>query len=53
MTFKDGASTLGTGTLSTTGGVTSASTTSSNLSIGTHTLSAVYSGDTNFSGSPS
>jgi len=53
VTFKDGASTLGTGTLSTTGGVTSASTTSSNLSIGTHTLSAVYSGDTNFSGSPS
>jgi RHS repeat-associated protein len=43
VTFKDGASTLGSGTL--TGGV--ASFTSTALAIGTHAITAVYAGDGN------
>ena len=46
VTFKDGASTIGTGTLS--GGV--ASITISTLTVGTHSITAAYGGDTNFSG---
>ncbi len=49
VTFKDGASTLGTGTLS--GGM--ASIMVSNLAVGTHSITAVYGGDTNFNGSGS
>ncbi len=49
VTFKDGGTTLGTGTLS--GGVATYST--STLSIGTHSITAVYGGDTNFTGSTS
>lgn len=49
VTFKDGASTLGTTTLS--GG--SAGYTSSSLSVGTHSITAVYSGDTNNAASTS
>lgn len=49
VTFKDGAATLGTGTLS--GNVATFATTS--LSIGSHTISAVYAGDTNFNTSTS
>jgi Bacterial Ig-like domain (group 3) len=49
VTFKDGASILGTGTLS--GGV--ASVLVSTLAVGTHSISANYGGDTNFSGSSS
>jgi hypothetical protein len=49
VTFKDGASTLGTGALS--GGVASFVTAS--LSVGAHTISAVYAGDANVSGSVS
>ena len=41
--------TLGTGTLS--GGVATFST--SSLAIGSHTITAVYGGDTNFNGSTS
>ena len=49
MTFKDGATTLGTGTLS--GGVATFAT--SALAIGSHTITAVYGGDTNFTTSTS
>lgn len=49
VTFKDGASTIGTGTL--TGGV--ASIAISTLTVGTHSITAAYGGDTNFSGSNS
>jgi hypothetical protein len=49
VTFKDGATTLGTGTLA--GGVATFPT--SALAIGGHTITAVYGGDTNFTGSTS
>ena len=49
MTFKDGATTLGTGTLS-SGTATLAT---SSLSVSGHTITAVYGGDTNFTGSTS
>jgi Bacterial Ig-like domain (group 3) len=48
VTFKDGASTLGTGTLAS--GTASLSTA---LTVGSHTLSAVYGGDATFFGSTS
>ncbi|HSO93350.1 MAG TPA: Ig-like domain repeat protein, partial [Candidatus Dormibacteraeota bacterium] len=44
----DGTSVLGTGTLSTSGGVTTASFTTNALSAGLHSLTASYSGDSNF-----
>ncbi|MDF3293221.1 beta strand repeat-containing protein, partial [Streptomyces silvisoli] len=47
--FFDGATLVGTGTLS--GGV--ATLTTSSLSVGSHSLTAVYGGDSNFSGSTS
>jgi hypothetical protein len=51
-TFKDGATILGTGTLS--GSPTATATFSTNgLAIGSHTITAIYSGDTNFAGSTS
>ena len=49
ITFKDGVTTLGTGTLS--GGQTTYSTTT--LSIGVHSITAVYGGGTNYAGSTS
>jgi hypothetical protein len=49
VTFKDGASTLGTGTLSSG----SASFSTSSLTVGSHTITAVYAGDGNFSGATS
>ena len=49
VTFMDGATTLGTGTLS--AGVATFSI--SSLAIGGHTITAVYGGDTNFTGSTS
>ncbi|MGA9587365.1 MAG: FG-GAP-like repeat-containing protein [Terracidiphilus sp.] len=49
VTFEDGTTTLGTGTL--TAGVATDATTS--LPIGSDSITAVYSGDTNFSGSTS
>ncbi len=45
VTFKDGSTVLGTGTLSTTGGVTTASFSTSKLAVGSHTITAVYGGD--------
>jgi hypothetical protein len=49
VTFKDGTTTLATATLS--GG--SATYTTSSLSVGTHKITVVYSGDSNFVGSTS
>ena len=49
VTFKDGATTLGTGTLS--GGTATFST--STLSVATHSITAVYGGDSNFIGATS
>lgn len=49
VTFRDGTTVLGTGTLA--GGV--ATFPAANLAGGSHTLSASYAGDTNFSGSTS
>jgi hypothetical protein len=50
VTFKDGGTTLGTGTVG-VGGVATFAT--STLSSGSHTITAVYGGDTNFAGSTS
>jgi hypothetical protein len=49
VTFKDGAATLGTGTLSSG----TATFSGSSLGAGSHSVTAVYGGDTNFSGSTS
>ena len=53
VTFKDGATTLGTGTLSVVNGVAQATFTTSTLAVGNHSLTAVYSGYNNFTGSTS
>jgi len=54
VTFEDGSTTLGTGTLSTTGGITAATFTTAALSVGSsHSITAVYSGDPNFAASTS
>src|SRR5262249_54087425 len=50
VTFKDGSTTLGTGTLNSSG---QATYTTSSLAIGSHSISAVYNGDSNLNGSPS
>jgi hypothetical protein len=49
VTFKDGSTVLGTGTLN-VGTVTFSTST---LAVGSHSITAVYGGDTNFSGSAS
>jgi hypothetical protein len=49
VTFKDGSTTLGTGTLS--GGTTTYTT--SSLSVGSHSITAVYEGDSSFNTSTS
>src|ERR1043166_4354169 len=49
-TFKDGATALGTGTLDGAGQATFAV---SSLSVGSHSITAVYGGDSNYSGSTS
>src|SRR2546426_493990 len=48
VTFKDGLTTLGTGTLSTSGGVTTASFGNGTLSTASHSITASYGGDSNF-----
>ena len=45
--FMDGTTVLGTGTLATAGGVTTATFPASTLAVGTHAITAVYGGDTN------
>jgi hypothetical protein len=51
VSFSDGFTALGTATLTTSGGVTTASFSISTLTAGTHTITASYSGDGNFTGS--
>ncbi len=53
VTFKDGATTLGTGTLVISGGVATASYTTASLVVGGHSVTAGYAGDTNHSTSSS
>jgi hypothetical protein len=48
VTFKDGATTLGPGSLSTSGGVTSATFSTSGLAVGPHTITASYGGNSSF-----
>jgi len=50
VTFKDGTTTLGTGTLNGSGVATFST---SSLSVASHSITAVYGGDTNFTGSAS
>lgn len=50
VTFMDGTTTLGTGTLN---GSAATTYTTTSLSTGVHSITAVYAGDTNFSGSTS
>lgn len=45
VTFKDGSTVLGTGTLATVNGVTTATFSTSALGVGTHAITAVYAGD--------
>jgi hypothetical protein len=49
VTFKNGTATVGTGTLS----AGKAAFTTAALTVGTHSITAVYSGDANFAGSTS
>ena len=51
VTFFDNGNPIGSGTLSTGGGVTTASLTTSTLNVGTHPITASYSGDGNFNAS--
>jgi Bacterial Ig-like domain (group 3) len=53
VTFNDGTTALGTGTLSTVGGFQVATFTTSTLAVGTHSITAVYGGDANNTGSTS
>ncbi|HKW32657.1 MAG TPA: Ig-like domain repeat protein [Candidatus Acidoferrum sp.] len=53
VTFFDGATTLGTASVSTNGGHNVAQFTFSGLLGGTHTITAAYSGDTNYAASTS
>ncbi len=53
VTFKDGSTTLGTGTLTTSAGITTASFTSNTLAVGMRSITAVYDGDSNDTGSTS
>jgi hypothetical protein len=48
VTFYDGATSLGPGSLSTRNGVTTATYSTSSLALGPHTLTAGYAGDGNF-----
>lgn len=53
VTFYDGTSALGNGTLTTTDGVTTATMTTATLAAGTHALTASYAGDDALAGSTS
>ncbi len=53
VSFLDGAMVVGAGAVSTSGGITTATITTSLLGAGTHALTAVYAGDANFAGSTS
>ena len=47
VTFRDGSTTLGTSTVTSSGGVGKASFTTASLTTGSHPITASYSGDTN------
>jgi hypothetical protein len=51
VTFLDAGSPIGMGTLRVVGGVDLATSTTSSLAVGTHTITVSYPGDTNFSAS--
>jgi Pro-kumamolisin, activation domain/Bacterial Ig-like domain (group 3) len=53
VTFNDGTTALGTGTLSTVGGFQVATFATSTLTAGTHSITAVYGGDSSNAGSTS
>ena len=53
VTFNDGTTVLGTGTLSTVGGFQVATFSTSTLAVGAHSITAVYGGDANNSSSTS
>jgi hypothetical protein len=48
VTFYDGGSSIGTAPVSTSQGVTTATLTTSSLSVGTHAITASYGGDSNY-----
>jgi hypothetical protein len=48
VTFKDGSTVLGTGTLQVINGIATATFTTSSLAVGSHSITAVYTGDSNF-----
>ncbi|OLE78178.1 MAG: hypothetical protein AUG06_11440 [Actinobacteria bacterium 13_1_20CM_2_65_11] len=48
VTFYDGSTSIGSGTLSTSGGVTTASVSTNGLGVGSHSITAGYAGDGNF-----
>jgi hypothetical protein len=50
VTFMDGNNVIGTGTCSVVGGVVQAKCTVSNLAVGTHSIKAVYAGNSNLNG---
>ena len=51
VTFKDGATVLGTFILTTSGGTSTATFSTSGLGVGAHAITAAYNGDGNFLGS--
>jgi hypothetical protein len=53
VTFRDGSSSLGTGTVKVVGGIAEATLTTSKLSQGNHSLTAVYGGSSSYAGSTS
>lgn len=52
VTFYDGATRIGTGSLSTSGGTDQATFSTTGLAVGAHSITAVYGGDGNFNSSP-
>jgi len=53
VTFMDSATTLGTGTLNSSGVASFSTSTTTPLAVGSHSITAVYAGDTNFTTSTS